>query len=419
MKLRTENKYIFMDIRLLSGIIISLLVGTGVTYTATQSQQSYLQGQLNVYKTEADKISDLQLLINSLTSEKSNLQKQTSTLQTQINSLTSDKTSFQQQLNDLNTQIATKNTQIASLNQQISQITASQSDYQLLAVSFSRTQDTSTLLRQWIGKANDTIKLMVYFITQDQLADSLIAAKNRGIDIDIVVDEYGLGGSESDYQRLLDAGIDIRSDNYAGTMHHKVMIVDDSVVATGSYNWSSTAEDSNYENLIILRSTDIAGQYISEFNRIWSQTVSSKSEPINAVQLTAGFTYSVNGLTVTFTDTSQDDVGVISWSWSYGDSQTSTSRNPSHAFSTGGTYIVTLTVRDADNHSSTASHSVTVTSGQPAANGPFWGSTNSNKYHYPSCYWALQIHSENLRVFSSSTEARNAGYIPCQVCHPP
>jgi methylphosphotriester-DNA--protein-cysteine methyltransferase len=49
----------------------------------------------------------------------------------------------------------------------------------------------------------------------------------------------------------------------------------------------------------------------------------------------------------------------------------------------------------------------------------FWGSRNSNKYHYPTCQWAQRIKPENLVKFSSPEEAAKAGYIPCKVCRPP
>ncbi len=49
----------------------------------------------------------------------------------------------------------------------------------------------------------------------------------------------------------------------------------------------------------------------------------------------------------------------------------------------------------------------------------FWGSKNSNKYHYPTCRWAQKIKSYNLKRFSSPEEAVKAGYIPCKVCRPP
>lgn len=48
----------------------------------------------------------------------------------------------------------------------------------------------------------------------------------------------------------------------------------------------------------------------------------------------------------------------------------------------------------------------------------FWGSINSNKYHYPSCMHAHRIKKENLVIFNSRKEAKNAGYVPCKVCRP-
>jgi hypothetical protein len=56
---------------------------------------------------------------------------------------------------------------------------------------------------------------------------------------------------------------------------------------------------------------------------------------------------------------------------------------------------------------------------QTSSNGPFVGSSESDKYHYPSCSAAKRIKSSNLVTFSSSTEARGAGYVPCSICSPP
>lgn len=50
--------------------------------------------------------------------------------------------------------------------------------------------------------------------------------------------------------------------------------------------------------------------------------------------------------------------------------------------------------------------------------GEFWGSKNSNKYHYPTCKWAQKINPSNLVKFNSPEEAIKAGYVPCKVCHP-
>ena len=263
------------------GIVIGLVLGAGVGYGVTSYQLSELINQINLIKLEADKVpnlqqqittlsnekSSLQTQVTTLTNEKSSLQTQISELQSQISSLSSDNSNLESQINSLQTQILSKNNEITSLQKQVSSI-----DPIFVSTSFSRTQDTAYLLQQWILKANHTIKLMLYLITQDSLAESLISAKNRGIDIDVVIDDEWVSASGSDFQMLLNTGIDIRSDNRAGTMHHKVMIIDDYIIVTGSYNWSNAAEDSNDENVIILKSESISSLYLSEFSRIWSQT---------------------------------------------------------------------------------------------------------------------------------------------------
>ena len=54
-----------------------------------------------------------------------------------------------------------------------------------------------------------------------------------------------------------------------------------------------------------------------------------------------------------------------------------------------------------------------------AADHKYVASAKSNKYHYPTCEWALKIKAENLMTFNSAGEALEAGYVPCKVCNPP
>jgi hypothetical protein len=57
-----------------------------------------------------------------------------------------------------------------------------------------------------------------------------------------------------------------------------------------------------------------------------------------------------------------------------------------------------------------------VTPLQPKA--AYVGSSQSNKYHFPSCYWGGQIRSYNLVTFSSKADAAARGYVACGVCKP-
>lgn len=70
------------------------------------------------------------------------------------------------------------------------------------------------------------------------------------------------------------------------------------------------------------------------------------------------------------------------------------------------------------NTSLSNSERVITNEGSFAASQLYWGSSQSDKFHYPSCRWAHKIKHSNLIVFKSRQEALNAGYVPCKVCRP-
>ncbi|WP_406042581.1 PKD domain-containing protein [Succinimonas sp.] len=83
----------------------------------------------------------------------------------------------------------------------------------------------------------------------------------------------------------------------------------------------------------------------------------------------ADFNHSESDLTVTFTDLSTDtDEDILSYTWSFGDGQTSSDQNPSHTYAKAGSYDVSLMVSDG-SLSNYISQTVTVSAGgdNPAA----------------------------------------------------
>ena len=64
--------------------------------------------------------------------------------------------------------------------------------------------------------------------------------------------------------------LDVRLDgNLIGLMHHKVIIIDQKVVITGSYNFTESTETVNDENVVIIFSPEIAKKYLEEFQRVF------------------------------------------------------------------------------------------------------------------------------------------------------
>lgn len=139
---------------------------------------------------------------------------------------------------------------------------------QVLGTYFSPKGGCAEQIIYWINRANTSVHVLIYSFTLPNIAEALIDAKNRGVDVKIVFEKEQIS-QYSQYFRLASAGVSVRNDTNPDYMHNKVAIIDGVIVMTGSYNWSSSAENSNNENLIIIKSANVAREYETVFYRIW------------------------------------------------------------------------------------------------------------------------------------------------------
>lgn len=138
------------------------------------------------------------------------------------------------------------------------------------AVYFCPQDDCDGALINEINGAKTSVHVAIYSLTLDEISDALIAAKNRGVDVKIVMDKEQAASQYSDYQKLKDAGVDVLIDGNGDYMHNKFAVIDGRVVTTGSYNWTDHATNGNDENELIISSVEMAAQYENAFQKIYS-----------------------------------------------------------------------------------------------------------------------------------------------------
>ena len=63
----------------------------------------------------------------------------------------------------------------------------------------------------------------------------------------------------------MNVGIPVRIDAQHAIAHNKIMVIDGATVITGSFNFTKNAEENNAENLLVIRSPDLAAKYTANW----------------------------------------------------------------------------------------------------------------------------------------------------------
>jgi len=142
----------------------------------------------------------------------------------------------------------------------------------LLEVYFTPEDDFAARLVELIEAAHQNIYFLAYAFTADDIAAAMLESASNGVTVSGVFEASQVNPETgSEYERLRQAGLDVRRDSSSGNMHHKVMIIDGQIVVTGSYNFSASAQNRNDENALVIHDPQIAAQFLTEFERIYQQ----------------------------------------------------------------------------------------------------------------------------------------------------
>ncbi|WP_336796203.1 phospholipase D family protein [Erwinia aphidicola] len=137
---------------------------------------------------------------------------------------------------------------------------------------FSPEGSAQQLVLRTLDDARESIRLMGYSFTSPDVVRSLVAAKRRGVDVRVVVDDRGnrSRASQSAMNVVVNAGIPLRTNGQYKIMHDKVIITDGQNVQLGSYNYTRSAAESNSENALVVREVPALAQtYLAHWQSRW------------------------------------------------------------------------------------------------------------------------------------------------------
>lgn len=139
-------------------------------------------------------------------------------------------------------------------------------------VRFSPEGSAHRLVLQTIAGAQHSIQMLAYAFQASDIAQALVDAQQRGVQVRVVVDQQRNRGKTS--RKAMDLvvrhGVALRTNDRFHIHHDKSLIVDGHTVQTGSFNYAPSAETANSENVVVLREMpEVARQYQVHWQSRW------------------------------------------------------------------------------------------------------------------------------------------------------
>lgn len=130
-----------------------------------------------------------------------------------------------------------------------------------------------------IAHAKESIFVQADSFTSEPIVKALIQAHLRGVKVEIILDKSQRTDPRSGTAAVREAGIHTLIDSRHAIAHSKVMIIDESLVVSGSFNFTKSAEEKNAENLLIVRSPELAKLYLENWQKHRGHSDSSSQYP--------------------------------------------------------------------------------------------------------------------------------------------
>jgi phosphatidylserine/phosphatidylglycerophosphate/cardiolipin synthase-like enzyme len=136
-----------------------------------------------------------------------------------------------------------------------------------VTVFFSPNGGCTTAIINEINNAKSEILVQAYSFTSAPIAKALVEAHKRGIKVQAILDKSQRTAHYTSASFLANSKIPTYIDERHAIAHNKIIIIDGTTVITGSFNFTKAAEEKNAENLLIIKSAELAKKYLDNWNR--------------------------------------------------------------------------------------------------------------------------------------------------------
>jgi phosphatidylserine/phosphatidylglycerophosphate/cardiolipin synthase-like enzyme len=142
---------------------------------------------------------------------------------------------------------------------------------------FSPVDDVMDKLVALVNGAQHSVRFFIFTYTDQNLANAMISRFQAGVDVAGVIENRG--ASQGALVPLACANVPVKVDGNKYTMHHKVIVIDESIVVTGSFNFTKSANNENDDNVLVIYDPSVAKQYLDEFDRV--NAIAKDPDPSN------------------------------------------------------------------------------------------------------------------------------------------
>ena len=141
---------------------------------------------------------------------------------------------------------------------------------EVLAVAFTPPSGGGQVIVKAIDDSREEVLVQAYGFTHNAIAQALLRAQQRGVKVQVLLDKKSSQTNRYVIDLFEAAALPVKFDGAHAIAHNKVMVIDASVVVTGSYNFTNSADTRNAENSLVLRSPDLAKSYRENWQTHWS-----------------------------------------------------------------------------------------------------------------------------------------------------